>query len=75
MREVDAQGTPTQSHISPSILVHEDKPTLEQAIYGRDMAHTPKNMAYTPFQTRQQCRASNKSSVNVGLRNLLSKHS
>jgi len=25
-RAEDAQGTPTQSHISPSILVYEDKP-------------------------------------------------
>ena len=27
-RAEDAQGTPTPSHISPSILVSEDKPTL-----------------------------------------------
>jgi len=26
-RAEDAQGTPTQSHISPSILVYEDKKT------------------------------------------------
>jgi len=25
-RAKDAQGTPTQSHISPSILVYEDEP-------------------------------------------------
>ena len=27
-RAEDAQGTPTQSHISPSILVYEDKKSL-----------------------------------------------
>ena len=31
MRAENAQGTPTQSHISPSILVHEHKPFA----YGR----------------------------------------
>ena len=28
MRAEDAQGTPTQSHISPSIHVYEDKPCV-----------------------------------------------
>ena len=32
-RAEDAQGTPTQSHISPSILVYDDKPeTLDQEL-------------------------------------------
>jgi len=31
-RAEDAQGTPTQSHISPSILVYEDKKALRSRL-------------------------------------------
>ena len=30
-RAEDAQGTPTQSHILPSILVYEDNPDVDDA--------------------------------------------
>ena len=35
-RAEDAQGTPTQSHISPSILVYEDKMFLRCCLFARD---------------------------------------
>ena len=31
-RAVDAQGTPTQGHVSPSILVYEDDQALEETM-------------------------------------------
>ena len=37
-RAEDAQGTPTQSHISPSILVYEDTPEPPKAVPGTGVA-------------------------------------
>ena len=46
MRAEDAQGTPAQSHISPSILVYEDKS-------GHDHASGTKYVDVTAFRTLQ----------------------
>ena len=53
----DAQGTPTQSHISPSILVYEDYQSVagalgasEDGLRGVDGAYDPQN-ATTPSTT------------------------
>jgi len=40
-RAEDAQGTPTQSHISPSILVYEDNRRQGAGADGGGAAHVP----------------------------------
>ena len=47
-REEDAQGTPTQSHVSPSILVYEEKIRLRAGIYAHNITSQVPVQPYSP---------------------------
>jgi len=52
-RSEDAQGTPTQSHISPNVLVYEDERSPPQgkelAKYDRSTFHGGTDVGYTDY--------------------------
>ena len=62
----DAQGTPTQSHISPSILVYEEKGHVSPGFWGKSYpASSEQLLSPTQVQSRSRSRSEEKTTLNI----------